>query len=41
MHKYNDCTVVYHDLITAMQVQKLSATLDRDHPVPKALATFA
>jgi 3-methylfumaryl-CoA hydratase len=32
--KYTDRRIEYHDLITAAQVQKLNATLDRDEPVP-------
>ncbi len=30
--KYSDRRVEYQDLITATQLQKLSATLDRDQP---------
>lgn len=33
--KYSDRRVEYEDLITATQLQKLSATLDRDDLVPK------
>ena len=33
--KYSDRRVEYEDLITATQLQKLSATLDRDDPIPR------